>query len=179
MTLQGLRVMLHDTDRQGMFARGSAMPSERFRSLLRRMGPLFAQIENQMLILGHTDALKYVEQGPSAYSNWSLSNERAMAARLNLIAGGMPRESVLQVIGMADRAPLDAKDSRAAVNRRIELMILSSSQARNLAAMFGMPGHTTPLIDGVNTTQPRGEALSLLHSAATESRALPVAGSRP
>lgn len=171
ITLQGLRVVLHDTDRQGMFARGSAMPSERFRALLRRMGPLFAQIQNQMLILGHTDALQYADRGPSAYSNWTLSNERAMAARLNLLAGGMPRDSVLQVVGMADRAPLDAGQPRAPVNRRIELMILSTQQARNLAAMFGMPGEVSPLIDGVNAAAPPGDALGVL-------RGVPAADNR-
>jgi chemotaxis protein MotB len=162
VSLQGLRVMIHDTEQQGMFARGSAMPSERFRALLRRMGPLFARIDNQMLILGHTDALQYADRGPSAYSNWTLANERAMAARLNLIAGGMPRDSVLQVIGMAERAPLDTQNPRAAINRRIELMILGTRQAQNLAAMFGMPTTMSPLIDGVNTTMPRQEALNAL-----------------
>lgn len=178
VSLHGLRVMLHDTDRQGMFARGSAMPSENFRALLRKMGPLFAQIENQMLILGHTDAMQYAERGPSAYSNWTLSNERAMSARLNLLAGGMPHDSVLQVVGMADRAPLDVKNPRAAVNRRIELMILSTGQARNLAAMFGMPGQVAPLIDGVNTTLPRGDALGMLRNSAAageETRGQPPA----
>ncbi|KAF7599961.1 MAG: histidine kinase [Candidatus Dactylopiibacterium carminicum] len=162
VTLQGLRVMLHDTDKQGMFARGSAMPSEQFRALLQKMGPLFSQIENQMLILGHTDALPYRERGPSAYSNWTLSNERAMAARLNMLAGGMPQGSVLQVIGMADRAPLDRDDPRAAVNRRIELMILSTRQAENLAAMFGMPGEVATLIDGVTTTSEGNTPFNLL-----------------
>lgn len=162
VSLQGLRVMLHDSGREGMFARGSARPGERFRALLQKMGPLFAQIENRMLILGHTDSLQYVDKGPSAYSNWSLSNERAMAARLNLIAGGMPKDSVLQVIGMADRAPREPSDARSPVNRRIELMILSTRQARNLAAMFGMPGEVIPLMDGVNTTGARSEAMGFL-----------------
>jgi chemotaxis protein MotB len=39
ITPYGLRVMLHDTDRQGMFVRGSAVPTDRFRKLLRQMGP--------------------------------------------------------------------------------------------------------------------------------------------
>jgi chemotaxis protein MotB len=155
VSAQGLRVMLHDTDQSGMFARGSALPSEPFRALLRKMGPLFARIENQMLILGHTDAMQYADAGPSAYSNWTLSNERAMRARLNLLAGGMRPDSVLQVVGMADRAPLDPKNPRAAVNRRIELLILSSEQARSLSATFGMPAAVAPLIDGVNVGLPR------------------------
>jgi len=178
VSLQGLRVMLHDTDKEGMFARGSAMPSERFRALLRRMGPLFAQIENQILILGHTDALQYVDRGPSAYSNWTLSNERAMAARLNLIAGGMPKGSVLQVVGMADRAPLDVENPRAPANRRIELMVLSPSQARNLAAMFGMPGEKSALMEGVDTTIPRDDAMDLLQRGAASAGRIQATSTR-
>lgn len=162
VTPQGLRIMLHDTDQQGMFARASAMPSDRFRALLRKMGPLFAQIENQMLILGHTDALPYADVGRSAYSNWSLSNDRAMSARLNLLAGGMRSDSVLQVVGMADRAPLDVSNPRAGVNRRIELLVLTSANARNLAAMFGVPDAVSPLIDGVDASAPRADAQELL-----------------
>ena len=162
VTPQGLRIMLHDTDQQGMFARGSSMPGDRFRTLLRRMGPLFAQIENQMLILGHTDALPYADVGRSAYSNWSLSNDRAMSARLNLLAGGMRSDSVLQVVGMADRAPLDADHPRAGVNRRIELLILTSEHARALTAMFGMPAEVSSLMDGVDLTVPRATAQEML-----------------
>jgi chemotaxis protein MotB len=173
ITPQGLRVMLHDTEQQGMFARGSAMPSDRFRALLQKMGPLFAQIENQMLILGHTDALQYADRGHSAYSNWTLSGQRAMAARLQMLDGGLRADSVLQVIGMADRAPLDADNPRAAVNRRIELMILSADQARNLAAMFGMPDASAPLMDGVDASLPRTEAIDLLQGSRAGAAARP------
>ncbi|MGC3962450.1 MAG: flagellar motor protein MotB [Rhodocyclaceae bacterium] len=169
ITPQGLRVMLHDTEQQGMFARGSAMPSDRFRALLRKMGPLFSQIENQMLILGHTDALQYADQGHSAYSNWTLSGQRAMSARLQMLDGGLRPDSILQVVGMADRAPLDAHDPRAPINRRIELMILGPEQARNLAAMFGMPVDAAPLIDGVVTSLPHNEAVDMLRGAGAAS----------
>ena len=76
ITPYGLRVMLHDTDRQGMFVRGSAVPTDKFRALLRRMGPLFRQMENQMLIVGHTDSLQYADRSYAAFSNWTLSANR-------------------------------------------------------------------------------------------------------
>ncbi|OBV40915.1 chemotaxis protein MotB [Janthinobacterium psychrotolerans] len=140
VTPHGLRVMLHDTDKQGMFVRGSAVPTDRFRKLLREMGPIFAQMENQMLIVGHTDSLQYVYTGFDGYSNWTLSANRAMSARAQLLAGSMNPESVLQVVGMADRAPLDTKNASAGVNRRIELLILTRGQADSIASMFGMTG---------------------------------------
>ena len=140
VTPYGLRVMLHDTDKQGMFVRGSAVPTDRFRRLLREMGPVFAQMENQMLIVGHTDAIQYANTGYEGYSNWTLSANRAMSARAQLLAGSMNPESVLQVVGMADRAPLDTKNAAAGINRRIELLILTRGQASSIASMFGMAG---------------------------------------
>ena len=154
VTPYGLRVMLHDTDRQGMFVRGSAVPTDKFRALLRNMGPLFAQMENQMLIVGHTDSLQYSDTSYAAFSNWTLSSNRAMSARSQLLAGGMNRESVLQVVGMADRAPLDTKRADAGVNRRIELLVLTTAQAKTIASMFGVPDSASALTETIDTAMP-------------------------
>jgi chemotaxis protein MotB len=154
VTPYGLRVMLHDTERQGMFMRGSALPTGRFARLLQKMAPLFAQMENQMLIVGHTDSVQYTFAEKTGMSNWSLSSNRAMAARTQLLIGGMRSNSVLQVVGMADRAPLDAKRTEAGINRRIELMILTRAQSRTVAAMFGTPGATQLLTEGVSVSAP-------------------------
>ncbi|HVZ36625.1 MAG TPA: flagellar motor protein MotB [Polyangiaceae bacterium] len=162
ITPYGLRVMLHDTSKQGMFERGGAVPNERFARLLRKLGPVFSRIENQMLILGHTDSVQYRDTGPAGLSNWALSSERAMAARAELLKGGMPAGSVLQVVGLAERAPLNAKDTTAPENRRIELLILTKGQASSISAMFGAPGETRPLIEGAETSLPsRDELISL------------------
>jgi chemotaxis protein MotB len=160
----GLRVMLHDTDRQGMFMRGSPLPTPRFARLLKKMGLLFARMENQMLVVGHTDSAQYADKGHGAYSNWQLSAQRAMAARAELLGGGMRTESVLQVVGMADRAPLDPKDAAASVNRRIELLILTRAQAGSVAAMFGTPGTTEALTHDAATSLPDPAALQQLRS---------------
>lgn len=140
VTAQGLRLQLHDTESSGMFERGSALPGPRLRALLRKLGPLLAEVRNQLLIVGHTDATPYHDKGPGAFSNWALSSHRAMAARHELLIGGMPESSVLQVSGMADAALLDPQHPDAAPNRRIELMLLTSAQARAVAGMFGPMG---------------------------------------
>jgi chemotaxis protein MotB len=164
VTPAGLRVMLHDTDRQGMFMRGSPLPTPRFARLLKKMGPLFAQMQNQMLIVGHTDSVQYSDTHHGAYSNWTLSSNRAMAARAELLGGGMRPESVLQVVGMADRAPLEPKDGAAAVNRRIELLILTRAQAGSVAAMFGTPGAADVQVKDAALTVPDGAVLQQLRS---------------
>jgi chemotaxis protein MotB len=164
VTPDGLRVMLHDTDRQGMFVRGSPIPTDRFSKLLRAMAPLFENMENQMLVVGHTDSLQYTSSDPNSYSNWSLSAHRALAARSQLLIGGMRKASILQVVGMSDRAPLDAAKPDAAANRRIELLILTSKQAAAVVAMFGPPAQTEDLAKDVSITKPGEDALKELRS---------------
>lgn len=137
VTPMGLRLQLHDTESSGMFERGSAQPSPRLVSLMHKLGPMLAQIRNQLLIVGHTDSTPYQDKSPGAFSNWALSSHRAMAARHELLLGGMPESSVLQVVGMADAAPLEPSQPAAASNRRIELFLLTSSQSQSIAAMYG------------------------------------------
>ena len=164
ITPDGLRVMLHDTDRQGMFVRGSPLPTAKFAKLLRAMAPLFEKMENQMLIVGHTDSLQYTRAGPTSYSNWSLSVNRALAARSELLIGGMRSESILQLVGMADRAPIDAAHPDASANRRIELLILTSKQAAAIKTMFGTPADTEALTSEASTSRTDDPALKDLRS---------------
>lgn len=166
----GLRVMLHDTERQGMFMLGSAKPTERFAKLLRKMGPLFARMENQMLMVGHTDSLKYADD-PNGQANWSLSTSRAMAARAQLLEGGMRTESVLQVVGMADRSPLDPSNPAAATNRRIEMLILTRKQADRVAAMFGAREKGEPLTPDADVGFPDRAGLEQLRDKMTGAKA--------
>lgn len=163
VTPYGLRVMLHDTDKQGMFMRGSALPTGRFARLLQKMGPLFAQMRNQMLIVGHTDASRYAGPDTGGYSNWALSTDRALAARAQLLTGGMQSTTILQVVGMADRGPLHPENPLDGMNRRIELLILTSAQSRTVANMFGAPGgQGTALGSGATVTMPDATALEEL-----------------
>ena len=170
ITPYGLRVILHDTDKEGMFHRGSAVANPRFITLLGKLGPVFNQITNQMLVVGHTDSAQYRDQGPKGMSNWTLSSDRAVAARAYLMMGGMPARSVLQVVGLADRAPFNVHDAAAAENRRIELLILTEGQAQSISAMFGEPGKTAPLIENVSTSLPDGDALAALQGQLAKGR---------
>lgn len=158
ITPSGLRVMLHDTHRRGIFELGSAIPDKPFENLLQRMGQMFAQVGNPLLVVGHTDALPF--RDPGTRSNWHLSSERAMAARSSLLQGGMPTDHLLQVVGMADRAPLDTANPRGAMNRRIEFLVLTKHRARMLEQMFGTPQSVVPLMDGVDAVETHAEGES-------------------
>lgn len=137
VTAEGLRILVHDTEKAGMFRSGSAEVMPAFAQLLRRIGPMFQEIENQLVIAGHTDAVPYQSQSAFGASNWSLSTDRALAARAHLLAGGMPPSSVLQVIGMAEAAPLNAEQPASATNRRVELLVTTKDHALNVRETFG------------------------------------------
>lgn len=137
VTAQGLRITVHDTEQSGMFKLGSAEPTAEFVRLLRRIGPMFREIQNQLVIAGHTDALPFTSQSAFAASNWSLSMQRALVARAHMLQGGMPERSVLQVIGMAEVAPADPEHPQAAINRRVELLVTTKAHAENVHQTFG------------------------------------------
>lgn len=164
VTAQGLRIMIHDTDEAGMFRLGSATPAPGFAQLLRRIGPMFQEIDNQLVIAGHTDAVPFQGSGAFAASNWSLSMERALAARAYMLAGGMPPASVLQVTGMADAAPVDLLQPRASVNRRVELLVTTKDHAGDVRLTYGpLPAqHQQPLTPELTTSPTETPLLEML-----------------
>jgi chemotaxis protein MotB len=108
------------------------------------------------------------------FSNWTLSSNRAMAARAELLYGKMGADSVLQVVGMADRAPLDAKNAAAGVNRRIELLILTSAQGKSIGAMFGMPAHKEARTADIDTVLPDLNELKQLRDELVRGKGSPA-----
>lgn len=130
---QGLRIRLHDDKERQMFQLGNSDMSPFFEDLLIEMAPVFNEIENKMVISGHTDSTPFARD---LYTNWELSGERAMTARQVLSVGGAPKDRILQVSGMAERAPSQPDDPRHSSNRRIELMVLTKAAEADLMAIF-------------------------------------------
>lgn len=162
VTAEGLRITVHDTDESGMFKLGSAEPTPEFVRLLRRIGPMFREIDNQLVIAGHTDAQPFSSHSAFAASNWSLSMQRALAARAHMLLGGMPERSVLQVIGMAEVAPADAERPQAAINRRVELLVTTKAHAQNVHRTFGSLPVSEPLTPELQSSPADTPVLELL-----------------
>ncbi|MDO6705498.1 flagellar motor protein MotB [Photobacterium sp. 1_MG-2023] len=154
VTPQGLRIVLQDDYRQNMFHRGSSELTPFFEDLLLELAPIFHKIQNPLIISGHTDAVRF-NRNRSEKSNWELSASRANVARQTLIAGGAPENHVLQVAGMADRAPLNPNEPDASENRRIELFVLTTSAARMVETLFKGPSKAE---DGPAVQQAREHA---------------------
>jgi chemotaxis protein MotB len=119
ITPEGLRIQILDEDKQAMFPSGSAVLSDRARTLLMKL-------PERLSITGHTDASPY--RGGDR-SNWELSAERANATRRLLAEAGLPESRVQTVSGQADRDPLLPAEPLAAANRRIAIVVLRAATA--------------------------------------------------
>ncbi|MRT04184.1 putative lateral flagellar export/assembly protein LafU [Ewingella americana] len=135
---QGLRVLIQDGHDRDMFQRGSASLTPFFRTLLTELAPTFNNIDNKIIISGHTDAVMYKNQ--AKYNNWNLSGDRALVARRVLEQAGLAKGKVLQVNAMSDQMLLDPKSPESARNRRIEIMVLTKTASDSLYEFFGDRG---------------------------------------
>ena len=135
---QGLRILVQDDKSREMFQRGSAQLSPFFNELLLELAPVFDEIENPMIITGHTDAVRY--KSKDNYNNWNLSGDRALDARRVLEKGGLSESKVIQVNAMSAQMLLDPDEPEGAQNRRIEIMVLTKSAADTLYQFFGNHG---------------------------------------
>lgn len=133
---QGLRILIRDEGDRHMFRRGSAVLEGRFEELLEALSALLVQVDNKLVISGHTDSTPYA--GRSAYDNWNLSGDRALRARLVMVNAGMPPGKVLQVSAQADGMPLLPQDTANGANRRIELLVLTEQAERLYQQLFGI-----------------------------------------
>ncbi|QFU20460.1 OmpA family protein [Shewanella eurypsychrophilus] len=133
---QGIRILVHDNIHQFMFTRGSADMKPYFEDLLLALGPLLGKVENKISISGHTDSTPYAGK---TFTNWELSSQRALLARRVLEYGGVKRNQVIQVTGMADQVPYITDDHAAAANRRIEMLVLTSTAETQIREMAGLP----------------------------------------
>ena len=124
MTADGLRIQIVDEEGRPMFASGHAALQPYMRELLRELGSLLAGVPNRLTLEGHTDATPF-PGGERGYSNWELSADRANATRRELLAGGLPDEHVLRVLGLASSVPWVPTDPRAPANRRISLIVMN------------------------------------------------------
>ncbi len=132
---QGLRILIKDDQQRFMFERGSATLNPHFRKLLGVLAGVLVKVDNKLIISGHTDAIAYRQQ--NGYNNWNLSGDRALRARQALVDAGMASDSVLQVTAQADVMPLRPEDPQNGANRRVEILLLTTSAEALYKELFG------------------------------------------
>lgn len=132
---QGLRILIKDDAERFMFERGSARLDPHFERLLQRLAGVLAEVDNRLIISGHTDATPYSSN--ARYDNWNLSGDRALRARSALVRAGLPKASILQVTAQADVMPILPDDPTHGANRRVEILLLTSKAEELYKEIFG------------------------------------------
>jgi chemotaxis protein MotB len=123
-TPEGLRIQLVDQEGRSMFDEGSAKPNDRARVLLQAVAHVINQLPNRVTIAGHTSASA---DGGKPTGDWTLSAQRADAARQVLQGAGVQADRIYQIAGKADSDPLYPDDPMLPGNRRITIVLLKEA----------------------------------------------------
>src|SRR6185437_10035853 len=123
VTPEGLRIQIVDAQNRPMFDLGSAKLKGYTFTILHQLAPYLNSVPNRLSLTGHTDTTPYTAQ--AGYNNWDLSADRANAARRALEAGGLAPNKIVQVVGLSSAVLFDKQNPRAAINRRISIIVLT------------------------------------------------------
>ncbi|MEI8177502.1 flagellar motor protein MotB [Aestuariivirga sp.] len=119
-TGSGVMISLTESANFEMFRTGSAEPEPEMLKLVEAVAGALKSRSGNIIVRGHTDSRPYRNK---YYDNWQLSTARANLARYMLIRGGLEKNRIRRVEGVADLEPKNAKDPQAPENRRIEIFI--------------------------------------------------------
>jgi chemotaxis protein MotB len=121
---QGIRISLMDSANRSMFKGGTSTLNDYARNLLQRIGRKLIKSGVQISVEGHTDGA-----GGQADSNWRLSGDRALAARVALMEGGLSADRFTQVIALAATRPVYPDQPLRPENRRITVVLHAGGSA--------------------------------------------------
>ncbi|MEO6445729.1 MAG: flagellar motor protein MotB [Gemmatimonadaceae bacterium] len=121
ITRAGLRIeLIEDKNGDTFFPIASPVMSEQGHIALRIIARELINLENPVVIEGHTDAARYASV---AYTNWELSADRANAARRILNAHGLRSDRIVEVTGLADKQLRFPGEPLNPSNRRISILL--------------------------------------------------------
>jgi len=152
MISEGLRVQILDEQNRAMFDLGGARLKDYTRVILREMGRLLNEVDNRVMLSGHTDATPYAS-GERSYSNWELSADRANASRRELVAGGMDEGKILRVVGLSSAVPFNPENLFDPANRRISIIVTN----RKTEALIKGDGASAAQEESIGTGSVPGE----------------------
>ncbi|MEO7361041.1 MAG: flagellar motor protein MotB [Gemmatimonadaceae bacterium] len=122
VTKDGLRIELIESGKGDQyFAIGSASMKPATELVLQLVGEELAQLQNPIILEGHTDAAKFGSD--ASYGNWELSTDRANAARRVLANVGVGEGRLVEIRGLADTQLRLPSEPTAAANRRISILL--------------------------------------------------------
>jgi chemotaxis protein MotB len=137
-TRDGMRIDLIDDANYSMFDLGTTALVTDANALIGMIGEAILDMENPIMIRGHTDSLGYGD--PRNMNNWMLSSGRAEATRRRLYAAGVPEVRFERIEGVADREPMITDNPTDPRNRRVSITLLY----RRAPNGFQDPGASRP-----------------------------------
>lgn len=126
ITDEGLLIEIMESQEDAFFDIGTATLKMKSEDLLITIGNQLSQINNRIVLEGHTDARQFPGNG-MGYTNYELSADRANAARRALLKGGLESSQIDEIRGYADNRLRDPKDPFSASNRRISIIVRFTS----------------------------------------------------
>ena len=124
-TAEGVLISLTDQLNFAMFANGSAEPQARLVKVMDLVASELRGRAGRIVVRGHTDGKPF--KSP-VYDNWRLSSARAQMGYYMLTRGGVPDDRFRRIEGYGDRQLKDPVHPTAAVNRRLEILLIEPKQ---------------------------------------------------
>ncbi|MBL8652180.1 MAG: OmpA family protein [Sphingopyxis sp.] len=120
-TREGLRIDIVDDADFSMFVVGTNQLTPEAAKLFSQIATIVAEVPNQVMIRGHTDASPW--SAKAGNNNWRLSAERAEVARQYLAFRGIGSDRFSRIEGAADTEPYVPSDRFDPRNRRISITL--------------------------------------------------------
>src|SRR3954452_4473906 len=136
-------LVVHVVSDPVLFAPESAALRPQGASVLDAMAPTFAALPNQIRVEGHANSLPVTRGGPWP-SNWELSAVRATTVLRHLAEADGVSEDRMSAAGYGSTRPLvpDTDPSYVTVNRRFDVVVLSTASAEANALLPGIEAAT-------------------------------------
>ncbi|MBD8527969.1 flagellar motor protein MotB [Pseudomarimonas arenosa] len=157
LTSEGLRIQIVDQENRPMFDQGKTNLKPYAAEILSEISQLINDTGKRISISGHTDATAFVG-GEGGYSNWELSNDRANAARRQLISGGLAPDRVMRVVGLASTVLLDKENPTNPQNRRIAIVVMNKDTEEAIEQREGDPDDAPPVDAGAENAASQEQA---------------------
>lgn len=117
VTDEGLIIEIFELENSPLFDPRTAEPTQKMEVLMAMVGDVIGIVTNDVAVSGHTDVAAI--NGDS----FSLSSDRALFARGQLLQTGIESERIVRVTGNADRDP-SQPNADVYRNRRVEITLL-------------------------------------------------------
>jgi chemotaxis protein MotB len=136
-------LVVHVVSDPVLFAPESAALLPRGATVLDAMAPTIAALPNQVRVEGHANSLPVTRGGPWP-SNWELSAVRATTVLRHLAESDRVPETRMSAAGYGSTRPLvpDSDSHYVTVNRRVDIVVLSTASAEANALLPGLAAAT-------------------------------------